>query len=235
MTISVEIHTRSSTLICGEQRLATHSKGLLAFVCLLLWKKRARPEAGWVGMGELRGILPTTHGRQMLRYIDTLADIEFPVECENKTCGRYRLALAPERVSVDLDGDGLESFLGLAAGASVAAPFALSDSRTLPESLRMLESFARLNLAQSQFYDGNLGKVDNHAYHLFLCESEIAPPEWRDLALLWLARTCHRLNRYDEALAALRRLGALAGGGWPSRCRCAGRWCILIRGVSGWR
>lgn len=217
MTVSVEILTRSNTIVCGDHRLSTRSKGVIALVCLLLWKKRTQPESAWVGIYELRHILPTTYGRQMLRYIDTLADIGFPMEYESKTRGRYRLALPPERVKVDVDEGMLERIIGIVPSAPAAAPFALVGGRdNLPGSLRILESFSRLNLAQSQFYDGNLGGEANHAYHLFLCESETAPPEWRGIALLQLAKTSRRLNRYDEALAALRRLfKLLRSGGAP--------------------
>lgn len=214
MTVSVEILTRSNTIVCGDHRFSTRSKGIIAFVCLLLWKKRIQPESAWVGIYELSHILPTTYGRQMLRYIDTLADIGFPMEYESKTRGRYRLALPPEQVKVDVDEDVLERIIGIAPGASTAAPFALAGGRdNLPESLRILESFSKLNLAQLQFYDGNLGGEANHAYHLFLCESETAPPGWRGIALLQLAKTSCRLNRYDEALAALLRLSKLLRGG----------------------
>lgn len=209
VTVLVEIHTKSNAIICNGRRLATRSKGLLAFVCLLLWEKRARPEAAWVGMSELRQLLPATYGRQMLRFIDKLDGIDFPLEYESKTRGRYRLALPAEQVTVDVNEAMLERFLGIAAGA----PLAPTGSLGLEESLNLLESFARMNQAQSQFYDGNMGKEADHAYHLFLCESETAPQEWRGLALLQLAKTCRCLNRYDEALAALRRLDALLRGG----------------------
>lgn len=199
MTFPVEILTRQNAIISDQRRLDTRSKGVVAFACLLLWKKRIRPEAGWVGLEELRRVLPSVHGRQLKRHIDALVSIDFPVECESKTRGRYRLTVSAESVQVDLDEGGLARLVGARPAAS-AAPF------TVPDAESLLESFSNLGLADSQYYDGNLGHQSNHAYHLYLRESERAPPSLRGVALLRLARTCRRLSRYDEALAALRRL-----------------------------
>ena len=205
MTFPVEILTRQNAIISDQRRLDTRSRGVVAFACLLLWKKRTQPEAAWVGVEELRMVLPAMHGRQMQRHIDALAGIDFPVEYESKTRGRYRLTLPAEAVRVDLDENGLENFIGIRN----ALPGGATQPLALPHGQVLLESFSRLALADSQYYDGKLGRDASHAYHLYLRESERAPPQLRGITLLRLARTCRRLNRYDEALAALRRLDAL--------------------------
>lgn len=212
MTFPVEILTRQNAIISDQRRLDTRSKGVVAFTCLLLWKKRTQPGSAWVGIEELRTVLPSVHGRQLQRHIDALAGIDFPVEYESKTRGRYRLTLPAEQVRVDVDENALAAFIGLRAERAPARkqpaatgmfPGDLADNR------RLLDSFSRLNLADSQYHDGSLGADANQAYHLYLRESESAPPELRAIALLRLARTCRRLSRHDEAMAALRRMEKL--------------------------
>lgn len=211
VTFSVEIHTRHLSIVSAGQTLTTRSKGLLAFACCLLWKKRQQPDAAWVGIDELRRILPTTHGKQIQRYLDTLAEIHFPVEYESKTRGRYCLALPAEQVRVDVGDSGLEKFIGL----RTAPPAISGKAGALEENQLLLDSLSRINLADSQFYDGNLDAAAGHAYDIWRRECDAAPPELRGIALLKFAKVCRRLSRHDEALTALRKLGKLLHLGMP--------------------
>jgi len=211
----IQIRTGRLSIANGLRVLSTRSRALLVFACCLVRKQRIQPNAPWVGIEELRGSLPSVHGKQMQRFVDALTEIQFPIEYESKTRGRYRLAVPAEQVLFDVDENGLEKFIGARALPSVVA----SAGKTLPsgESDLLLASLGRISLADSQYHDGNLDNGSNHAYEIWRREAETAQPEFKAIALLKFARVCRRLHRYNEAQAALRSLCKMVRSGEVAR------------------
>ena len=105
------IDTARQSITCNGQVLKTRSRALLVLVCVLVRQKRAQPDAPWLGIEALRGVLPSVHGKQLQRFVDALAAIAFPIGYESKTRGRYWLTAAAETVMLDVDDAGLAAFI----------------------------------------------------------------------------------------------------------------------------
>lgn len=187
----------------------------MVFACCLARKQRAQPNAPWIGIEELRESLPSVHGKQMQRFIDALADIQFPIEYESKTRGRYRLAVPVDLVRFDVDENGLEKFIGARAKPSVGG--GIETTTLAGESDLLLASLGRINLADSQYHDGNLDNGANPAHEIWRWEIETAQPAFKAIALLKFARVCRRLHRYGEAQEALRGLRKMVRSGEIAR------------------
>lgn len=218
MTLStspiIEIHTGRLSIASGGHVLSTRSKALVVFACYLTRKRSAQPNAPWVGIEELRGILPSVHGKQMQRFVDALSEIRFPIEYESKTRGSYRLTVPGEWVRFDVDENGVDKFIGARTSLAVT-----SAGATMPpdESELLLTSLGKINLADSRYYDGYLYNGNDNAYEILRREIEIAAPELKAIALLKFARLCRRIHRYSEALEALRSIRKMLRSGEIAR------------------
>lgn len=223
---NIYICTRKYTVSVGGNILVTRSRSLIVFICVLLKIKKKNNNLFSIGIEELRSYLPSVHGKQMQRFVDSLAGIAFPIGFESKTRGRYWLTAPLDLVQIDIGDAELNAFLVKRADVNPnAIQFTASSFQATVDTVALglrvplglvdpaLISISRLVSADLQFQDGNLDSDTDHAYDILRKEVKSAEVEFRAIALFKLTKVCIRLNRYTEAQEALRCIRGMVQSG----------------------
>lgn len=210
-SLPIEVLTRQRLLRVGAATFPTRSVAAFRFLALLWQRARERGKEAWVSLREVGLATGTaTHARQMQRLVDYLEAAQAGLLAwETRTRGPWRLGVAPERLSWDVEP---KSLLASHLSDSPIQPSEESPDKghSKPGDRSLLDMLAHLLHADSAVNDGGLryGRDAAIRAQAILNDSVAVDTDWERLIALRLAHLDMRQGRYSEMRRHLPPLGS---------------------------